>query len=723
MTQTIALNGLSIDHQLYQFINEEALPGTGITPRQFWGGFASILEEMVPRNRALLARRDELQMQIDAWWKANQARDPEIAEQEAFLREIGYIVPEGSPFTIETETVDDEIAAIAGPQLVVPVQNARYALNAANARWGSLYDALYGSDVIEKEGALAPSSGYNEKRGEAVIAWGRDLLDKIIPLTEGSHHEATHYHIEGNELRVVRGDQGTTTLKQPDRLVGWQGSIAAPKLIGFENHGLHVLLKLDSSHPVGRKDQAHVSDIIMEAAISTIMDAEDSVAAVDAADKVQVYRNWLGLMQGTLEAELSPAKIRKLAQDIELTKPNGKITKLKARSLMLVRNVGHLMTNPAIRLADGGECPEGIMDAVITSLIGKHDLLGNSPYRNSQKRSIYIVKPKMHGPDEVKLAVDTMTRVEELLELPANTIKIGIMDEERRTTLNLQEAIRMAKERVFFINTGFLDRSGDEIHTCMEAGPVVRKAALKNQKWILAYEDWNTDIGLQCGLPGRAQIGKGMWPAPDAMKAMMEAKIAHPQAGASTAWVPSPTAAVLHACHYHQVNVKDRQQQIAAGGMRGRVGHLLAVPVAKTINYTDAEIQQELDNNCQSLLGYVVRWVDAGVGCSKVPDIHNLALMEDRATLRISSQLLANWLYHGLCRADQIEATLRRMAVVVDGQNAHDASYQPMGGHFDTSLAFQAARMLVFEGRLQPNGYTEPILHAKRLEVKAKAKG
>ena len=708
------------------FIENEVLPGTGVTASSFWNGLSSILGELSEPNRALLAKRDQIQQQLDDYWQERaklppQERiDPE--HQRQFLTEIGYLVPEGDDFSISTANTDPEIASICGPQLVVPVINARYALNAANARWGSLYDAFYGTDAVALEGELAPTDGYNPKRGEAVIAKAREFLDEAVPLQGGSSHKnVRHYHVNSGKLVALKEDDTVVSLLHAEQFVGYQGKANQPSAIILRNNGLHMIIKIDPTHLIGRSDQAGISDIMLEAALTTIMDCEDSVAAVDEADKIAVYRNWLGLMKGDLTDRFNKGGReveRRLNDDIPYLTPEGEEASLKGRSLMLVRNVGHLMTNSAFLDADGAPVPEGIMDAAITVLIALHDIKHDSRFYNSSEGSIYIVKPKMHGPEEVEFSCRLFSRVEEMLGLPENTIKIGIMDEERRTTVNLKECIRAAASRVFFINTGFLDRTGDEIHSAMQIGAVVRKEAMKQQKWIAAYEDWNVDIGLACGFSGKAQIGKGMWAMPDRMQAMLDTKLAHPKAGANTAWVPSPTAAVLHATHYHKLKVFDRQQEIAKLGRRAHLDDLLKVPLAMSPNWSEQEIEEELENNCQGLLGYVVRWVNHGVGCSKVPDIHNVGLMEDRATLRISSQHLANWLLHGVCSQDQLEQTLKRMAAIVDQQNADDPDYQPMSKDFDKSLAFQAARSLVFDGVNQPNGYTEPLLHATRLDVK-----
>jgi malate synthase len=719
MDQRVRIGGLSVAASLHRFVEEEGLPGSGVDPQSFWQGVEAIIDDLAPRNRELLARRGELQSRIDDWHREHPGT-PEAAAYTGFLREIGYLLDEPDDVAVTTSDVDDEVALIAGPQLVVPLLNARFATNAVNARWGSLYDALYGSDVVPREGDLAPGDDYNKVRGDEVIARGRAFLDEHFPLTSGSHADASSYAVDDEGLAVTVKDD-LLRLGDPAQLVGHRGPAESPEALLLVHHGLHVEIQVDADDPVGATDGAGVKDLLVEAAISTIMDLEDSVAAVDAEDKVLGYRNWKRLMEGTLAEVVTKGGetfTRSMNPDRTYTTVSGGEVTLSGRSLLFIRQVGHLMTTDAVLDRDGNEVPEGILDAVMTALGSLADVQRRSELANSRTGSMYVVKPKMHGPEEVALAVELFGRVEELLGLPRLTIKVGIMDEERRTTLNLKACIAEARERVAFINTGFLDRTGDEIHTSMHAGPMVRKNDMKGETWIQAYEDLNVDIGLECGLLGRAQVGKGMWPAPDSLAAMMEAKGGHPKAGASCAWVPSPTAATLHAMHYHQVDVRARQEELAAGGRRREREELLQVPLADPSGWSDDDRQQEIDNNLQSLLGYVVRWVDAGVGCSKVPDITGEPLMEDRATCRISAQHVANWLHHGIVSAEQVDETLRRMAKVVDDQNAGDASYTPMAPGFDGD-AFEAARALVFEGLEQPSGYTEPILHRHRAQRKS----
>ncbi|MFQ3170014.1 MAG: malate synthase [Oleispira sp.] len=725
MTEYVQSGGIQVAKELYDFINDQAIPGTGLEAQDFWAKFDKVANDLAPKNRALLAKREDLQAKIDAYHTERAGQPHNAAEYKTFLQEIGYLVAEGEAFAATTVNVEPEIAKMAGPQLVVPIMNARFALNASNARWGSLYDALYGTKAISEEDGATKGPGYNQVRGDKVIAYARGFLNDSVPLAAGDHVDSTSYTIVDGALQVTLKDGSKTGLKQADKLQGFVGDAAAPTGILLENNGLRFELQFDATSPIGSSDATGMKDILMESALTTIMDCEDSVACVDGADKVVAYGNWLGLMKGDLGVEVKKGAssfTRTMNPDREYMGLNGETFFVKGRSMLFIRNVGHLMTNPAILLADGAEVPEGIMDAMMTVMIAMHDLNGNAPFKNSTTGSVNIVKPKMHGPEEVAFANDIFAAVEDALGLPRFTVKMGIMDEERRTTVNLKECIRAAADRVVFINTGFLDRTGDELHTSMLAGAFVPKSIMKQQTWIGAYEDWNVDTGLETGLSGRAQIGKGMWPIPDEMGQMMEQKIAHPKSGANTAWVPSPTAATLHAIHYHTVDVFAVQEGLKTR-KHASVDDILAIPLmddAAKAALTAEQIQSEVDNNCQGLLGYVVRWVDAGIGCSKVPDINNVGLMEDRATLRISSQHLTNWLEHGICSEQLVRESLQRMAAIVDGQNANDSTYIAMAPGFD-GIAFQAASDLVFKGKTQPSGYTEPLLHAYRLKYKAQS--
>ncbi|MEW7007317.1 malate synthase G [Lentilitoribacter sp. EG35] len=715
------INGLQIDQELFKFLTEEALPGSAIEADHFFEQFSKLVHDLAPKNRELLAKRDVLQEKIDAWHRDNGAPH-DLDAYKAFLTEIGYLLPEGDKFSVSTDRVDAEICATAGPQLVVPIMNARFALNAANARWGSLYDALYGTDAISDDGEAQRTSGYNPSRGEKVIAWARDFLNESVPI-KGDWHNIANVSVDGGQLVVKLSDGQDVPLKDAAQFVGYNGDPENPSSILLKKNGMHVEVIFDATSQIGSADAAGISDVVLESALTSIMDCEDSIAAVDGADKTVVYRNWLGLMKGDLEENLEKngkTIVRKLNSDRSFIAADGTDMSLPGRVLMLIRNVGHLMTNPAVLDKDGNEAPEGLMDAMITGLIALRDIGPQGRFVNSTEGSMYVVKPKMHGPEEVAFASEIFGRVEQALGMKPNTMKMGIMDEERRTTVNLKECIRAAKERVVFINTGFLDRTGDEMHTSMHAGPMIRKGDMKQAAWISAYENWNVDIGLECGLSGHAQIGKGMWAMPDLMAEMLAQKIGHPKSGANTAWVPSPTAATLHATHYHKVNVSDVQSELKSRA-RANIDDILSIPVAKNPNWTAEDIQAELDNNAQGILGYVVRWVDQGIGCSKVPDINNIGLMEDRATLRISAQHMANWLHHGVASREQIVETMKKMAKVVDDQNANDLLYKPMATDFDGSVAFQAALELVLEGLSQPSGYTEPILHRRRLELKADA--
>ncbi|MEI3608604.1 malate synthase G [Pseudogracilibacillus sp. SO10305] len=722
MIDYVAVGKIKVAEDLYNFVNREALPGTGLDVEQFWQDFEQIFVDFTPRNRELLENRQQLQDQIDAWHKENKEFD--ASAYKTFLEEIGYLEKDVDDFNINVENVDDEIATMAGPQLVVPINNPRYAINAANARWGSLYDALYGTDIISEENGAEKTAGYNPVRGDKVIERSREFLNENTPLASGCHKAATKYEVENGTLKVTLENGDTTTLQDQTQFIGYQGDASEPSSILLQNNGLHIDIQIDGTHPVGKTDKANVKDVVLESALTSIMDCEDSVTAVDAEDKIDVYRNWLGLIRGDLTATFQRGDktvTRTFNEDRVYTGANGDDVVLPGRVLMLVRNVGHLMENDAVLNEDGTVCYEGILDGIITSLIAKHELIGNAKYTNSKKGSVYIVKPKMHGSEEVAFTNDLFARIEDAIQVERNTLKVGVMDEERRTSLNLKNCIHAVKERAIFINTGFLDRTGDEIHTSMEIGPMLRKQDMKNATWLSSYEKNNVQVGLAAGFQNNAQIGKGMWAMPDMMNDMLDQKIGHVKAGANTAWVPSPTAATLHALHYHEVNVKDVQDNLLHAGTSGNYNdEILQIPVEANPTWTPEEIQSELDNNIQTMLGYVVRWVEQGVGCSKVPDINDVGLMEDRATLRISSQMVANWLHHGITTKEQVLETLQRMAAVVDEQNAGDGLYRNMAPNFDESIAFQAACDLCFEGTKQPNGYTEPILQRRRIEFKEK---